>query len=48
MYDQVDAIYRAIQYLETHLESDITVSQIAEEVGYSLFHFMRTFNRMVK
>lgn len=47
MCDQVDAIYRAIQFLESNLESDITVSQIAEEVGYSLFHFMRTFNRVV-
>ncbi|MHC1784849.1 MAG: helix-turn-helix domain-containing protein [Anaerolineaceae bacterium] len=47
MYDQVDGIFRAIQYMEAHLESEVTVSQIADEVGYSLFHFMRTFNRMV-
>jgi AraC family transcriptional regulator len=48
MCDQVDAIFRAIQFLEANLEADITVSQIADEAGYSLFHFMRIFNRLVQ
>ncbi len=47
MCNQVDAIFRGIQFLEANLKSDITVSRTAEEVGYSLFHFMRTFNHLV-
>lgn len=47
MYNQVETIYGAIEYIESHLQRDVSVAQIAESVGYSLFHFIRTFNRVV-
>ena len=47
MCDQLDAAYRAIEFIEAHLRQDVAVGQIAEASGYSLFHFIRTFNRVV-
>lgn len=47
MIDQVAPIYKAIEYIESHLQENIVVAQIAEAAGYSLFHFMRKFNQMV-
>jgi AraC family transcriptional regulator len=47
MCDQVDSIYQAIEYIEAHLQCEMTVGQIADAAGYSLFHFIRTFNRVV-
>lgn len=47
MSEQIAPIYQAIEFIESHLHEDVTVSQIAESAGYSLFHFMRKFNQMV-
>jgi AraC-like DNA-binding protein len=47
MCDHVSPIFQAIEYIEGHLQEDITVAQIAEATGYSLFHFMRKFNQTV-
>lgn len=47
MCDQVAPIFQAIEFIESHLQEDINVAQIAEAAGYSLFHFMRKFNQMV-
>ncbi|MBA4384096.1 MAG: hypothetical protein C0410_05115 [Anaerolinea sp.] len=47
MCDQVAPIIQAIEFVESHLQEDINVAQIAEAAGYSLFHFMRKFNQMV-
>lgn len=47
MGDQVEPIFKAIEFIEGHLNEDLTVAQIAEATGYSLFHFMRKFNQMV-
>ena len=47
MCDQVAPIFQAIEFIESHLQEDITVAQIADAAGYSLFHFMRKFNQMV-
>lgn len=48
MYDPVETIFRATEYIESHLQSDVTVAQMAESAGYSLFHFVRTFNKIVQ
>ena len=47
MGEQVEPIFRAIEFIEGHLHEDLTVAQIADATGYSLFHFMRKFNQMV-
>jgi AraC family transcriptional regulator len=47
MCNQAAPIFQAIEFIESHLQEDITVAQIADAAGYSLFHFMRKFNQMV-
>lgn len=41
-------IWRSIEYIESHLKEDLLLEEIAEHVGYSLFHFIRKFNAVVK
>lgn len=47
MRDPIETIYRAIETIEDNLENEVSVADIADSVGYSLFHFIRTFNRVV-
>lgn len=46
--DAVSAIYRAMEYIEDHLRDDVRLVDLAAAAGYSLFHFSRTFNRIVR
>lgn len=46
MCTQIEVIYRAIEFMESQLQSQITVAQIADHSGYSLFYFIRTFNKV--
>jgi AraC family transcriptional regulator len=48
MRNPVETIHRAIELIEAHLQQEITVAEIAAAVGYSLFHFVRTFDRVVQ
>jgi AraC family transcriptional regulator len=36
---------RVLQYIEAHLDEDITVNDLAEAACFSLFHFARAFHR---
>jgi AraC-like DNA-binding protein len=45
---QLTAVFDAIAYIEAHLRAPVTVGDVADAVGYSLFHFSRTFNRIVQ
>lgn len=47
MSDQLFAIHTAIDFIENHLKDEITVGDIAEASGYSLYHFIRKFNQIV-
>jgi len=47
MQEPVESIFHAVEYIEAHLQTEVTVAQIADAAGYSLFHFIRTFNRLV-
>jgi len=47
MNEHLQAISLAIQYIEDHLQEPITVADLASAAGYSLYHFIRTFNRTV-
>ncbi len=46
MCTQIEVIHRAIEFIESHLQSHITVAQIADHSGYSIFYFIRTFNKV--
>lgn len=46
MCDQVDSIYRALVFIEEQLQNCLTLLPCAQASGYSLFHFIRLFNRM--
>ena len=43
----LESTYRAVQYVERHLREPLSVQDVAAATGYSLYHFSRTFNRMV-
>lgn len=46
MRDSLSAIHQAVQFIDSHLQDDVTVADIASAAGYSLFHFVRTFNKV--
>jgi AraC family transcriptional regulator len=41
------AICRALDFVEDNLREEITVADMADAAGYSLYHFCRTFNSLV-
>lgn len=43
----LEVIFEAVEFIETHLKSTITVGDIAGAIGYSLYHFSRSFNTAV-
>jgi AraC family transcriptional regulator len=44
----VDTMLKAVDFIEGNLKEPISVSDVADAVGYSLYHFSRTFNAVVK
>lgn len=48
MNPQTRAISTALAYIERHLCEPITLENIANAAGYSIFHFIRTFNKIVR
>jgi AraC family transcriptional regulator len=48
MEQRLRAIHTAIEFIEDHLVEPITVADIAAAAGYSLYHFIRTFNQTVR
>jgi len=42
----LDAICDALDFIQTHLQSPIAVADVAAAVGYSIYHFCRTFNQV--
>lgn len=47
MNEQLQAIQKSIAFIEAHLRSEVTIGDIAAAAGYSLYHFIRTFNQCV-
>jgi AraC family transcriptional regulator len=45
---QIDAIEQAIDFIEANLCEEIGVADMAAAVGYSLYHFCRTFNQVAR
>ena len=44
----IDTMLKAVDFIEGNLTEPISVSDVADAVGYSLYHFSRTFNAVVK
>ncbi len=42
------AVYQAIELIEARLRDDVSVSEMAAAAGYSLYHFIRTFDQVVQ
>lgn len=47
MLNLIECILQSIGYIENHLNEPITVSDMADAAGYSVFHFIRSFNQVV-
>ena len=47
MYN-LQIIYESIKFIEDNLKNPLTVKKVADKIGYSLFHFSRMFNSIVK
>ena len=47
MSEKLSPILAAIEFTENHLRDEISVADIAVAAGYSLYHFIRTFNQTV-
>ncbi len=45
--NHISSIFEAIKFVEANLKEEITISDIADAIGYSLYHFCRTFNAVV-
>jgi AraC family transcriptional regulator len=44
--DHMNATIKAIEYMKNHLDQDITSEELANHVGYSLYHFTRVFKKV--
>ncbi len=47
MNEKLNAVYTSIEFIEDRLQEEISVADIAAAAGYSLYHFIRTFNQIV-
>ncbi len=47
MREQVDAVQRMQDYIEQHLDSPVTLQQLAKAAGYSPWHATRVFKELV-
>jgi AraC family transcriptional regulator len=43
----LESVYQAVQFIEQHLKAPISVQDVADAAGYSVYHFSRTFNRVI-
>jgi len=44
MDPRLESINQALRYIEGHIRKDVSIAEIAEHCGYSLYHFIRLFN----
>ncbi len=43
----IQTMYDAVEFIEHNLKEEISVADMADAVSYSLYHFCRTFNKVV-
>lgn len=44
----LDIIYKAIEFIERKLKEPLKIKDVADEVGFSIYHFIRVFNQITK
>lgn len=44
----MNTVQKALEYVELNLCSELTVDKISNEVGYSKYYFIRTFQKEVE
>jgi len=42
-----EGMYEAVKFIEKNLKEEITVKDVADDTGYSLYHFSRCFNETI-
>lgn len=47
MENNADTIKRLIDYIEEHIDEDISLEDLAQEAGYSMYHLHRMFSGLV-
>ncbi len=47
LMSNLESVYQAVQFIEQHLKALISVQDVADAAGYSVYHFSRTFNRVI-
>ena len=45
--ESLSTIQKAVDYIEDNLKFDISIGQVADAIGYSEYHFLRIFKRLV-
>ncbi|MBN1221075.1 MAG: AraC family transcriptional regulator [Anaerolineae bacterium] len=45
---QLTSMYQAVEFIEVNLRQPVAVTDIARAVSYSLYHFCRVFNQVVR
>ena len=45
--ESLGTIGKAIDYIEENLKNDISIGQVASAIGYSEYHFLRMFKKLV-
>jgi AraC family transcriptional regulator len=43
----ITSMFEAIEFIESNLKADVAIADVAGAVAHSLYHFCRTFNRIV-
>ena len=43
----LSSMHEAAQFIEQHLKAPMSVRDVADAAGYSVYHFSRTFNRVI-
>ncbi len=43
----INMIQKSLDYIEDNLKSELSIAEIADLAGYSLYHYERIFKRLV-
>jgi len=43
----ITSIFNTVEFIEKHLKNDITIADMAVAASFSLYHFSRTFNKII-
>lgn len=44
----IEAVQRGLEFIEDHLEDEVTILDVARAAGYSQFHYSRLFSKLLR